>query len=80
MKLFKTPWFYVGIMFLVITFTSTFARLFEHLDYYFAQAFNYKDDVRSNLISLIPWLVLPLAVTYFVSKYIIKCIVDKRLY
>ncbi len=80
MKLFKTPWFYVGIMFLVLTFTTTLNRLLEHLDYYFAQVFNYKNDVKSNLISLIPWLILPLIITYFIAKYVIKCLMNKRLY
>ncbi len=81
MKLFKTPWFYVGIMFLILTFTTTFNRWLEYVDStFFSQIFNYKNDAKSSFISLIPWLILPLIVTYFISRYVIKCVVGKRLY
>lgn len=80
MKLFKTPWFYVGLMFILLTFTTTFNRILDYLDFLFANIFNYKDDLRSNLISLIPTLLIPLAFAFFVSRYLIKCIVNRRLY
>lgn len=80
MKLFRTPWFYVGLVFVLITFTTTFNWIIIRMEYLFANLFNYKNDVKSNLINFIPTLLIPLAFTFFISRYLIKCIVNKRLY
>lgn len=71
-KFFSTPWAYVLVMFLLMTFTGLFNRIFDYLEYWFLSIIPSNNQRVLSSAALLVNLVLPLVLVYWVAKFFLR--------